>query len=585
MLFGVTLFISVLALTTSYPDKCPPNFKHFTKDTIPTSQIQCTGDSPEERRCQYDNVIVESGVILLISDEIMSPPEPVLCSSVTKTHQHAKYCPINVISREAAVHLIISRTRRKCIREMKVALAFGRLARANCYHSIFEDFLPIYETLLLYPSLFSHWTQLNPTADARSSSSVSLSLRSNKFHMRADVRNDMVLFVEDESPDYDTNYYTFKFWKRFFPHVLMIDKYSKTPENMFFVKSLVAGSNSSCVHYYHCDRNTYTTPGLANLFRQFVLAKVGISLEEQRKSNQFKEQPLTIPSDILSPKVKLVTIIQRSNQESRHLINLSDIVSSCISIFGVVKSVSGVVTSTCVVKYYNEMTLDDQIRQTFMSDVIICVHGGALGNMLFAKNRSTLIDIYPYSFPYSFHGLVNWIRYSMMESIIINHSPFEIDNAQDMYFRNKSSSVVAPLTPCLCNTTTRLSWFKCGFGKMFYRSAGMTVNIPQFTSHLSSALELWKLRQTRPVVDLTKDAPPISKSEFKKFSLAQVEPWYYPKVRAEFQSSVGATAVSVPPDCSSHPFFRPPRRRRHHHRKNNTSHVDDPKYMKNDGIR
>ena len=55
---------------------------------------------------------------------------------------------------------------------------------------------------------------------------------------------------------------------------------------------------------------------------------------------------------------------------------------------------------------YAEMSLDDQYKTTYETDILIMVHGGALTNALYLPTGATLIDVYPYSFPYSLHGLV-----------------------------------------------------------------------------------------------------------------------------------------------------------------------------------
>ena len=620
-LLTITIFFYLSPYSYSYsysshPKSCPTNHALFrTHDHIPLSRVHCTGPTPEKRRCHFQDIFVAKGVIWIIAEiseisqlsQLSHRLPKVLCSAVTKTQQHAKYCEFKVVNKYEMLDMLHKRvdllsfftssmnmgetspqpqqqqqqqpqqqqqqqpsvttatatatitsngvnegdTNLGCIREMDVALAFGRLARANCYHSIFEDFIPIYETLTLYPELFSHWLYPNQGNSKLSEKKVELSEKEKR---------NMILFVGDDSPDYDTNYYTYNFWKRFFPHIFMADRYTTTPTSeFFFVKTLIAGSNSSCVHYYHCSRDSYSELGIAVKFRQYILAKVGISGVEQKKRDEFK----IIKGAVMAPEV--VTIIQRNPNESRQLMNIQDIVSICNNIFGIG------IRNPCVVHYYSQMSLDAQILQTYSSDVVICVHGGALGNLLFAKNRSTVIDIYPYSFPYSFHGLMNWIRYSLSSSIVIGHSPFEIIKAEDMFFRNRSS--ISPLTPCLCNTTTRLTWFKCGFGKMFYRSAGMTVNYTHFSSHITSTLAVWKLRQSYPSVNHSLDSPPISKGEFKRYSTSFNEPWYYSLLRAEFQSSTNGIIGNLP-DCSSHLLFRPPRRRRNINKKSHIAKIN-----------
>jgi hypothetical protein len=677
---------------------CPRDSVSFSSNNISLSLIDCTGDTPYTRRCVFENVFVSRGIIWLVSDTAIEPPL-LLCSAVTNTKQHAKFCQFRVATRSEVLRAILSNevslsqsplsapptssssssspapaaaeppSWAPCIRGVRVALAVGRLARANCYHSLFEDLVPVYETLTLHPLLFSDWLRVHDdddhddAADATATTSTataiattftattstatmtttSTSFASTRSRGRGRGRGshqgtrgrgggrmsmsqypDMVIFVEDEHPDHDSNHYTHRFWRQFFPRVLQVDRFSSSSSSsrsssrsstgeVFFVESLVAGSNSSCVHYYHCRRGAYTTPGIAMAFRRFLLAKVGISLAAQELADQF-----TPSSAAAAAAVEVVTIIQRQPQESRQLLNIQDLLSICNSVFGGKASGGGNSVSAhaeggpCVVKYYSEMSLRAQILQTHASDVLIAVHGGSLGNILFAKNRSTVIDIYPYSFPYSFHGLMNWIRFSLMDSLFIGHAPLEVQRAEDMFFKNKTG--LSPLSPCLCNTSTRLLWFKCGFGKMFYRSAGMYIDPVRFSDHLKSALSVWQQRQVHASVPAAVDPPPVSRGAFKVFSLSQAEPWYYARLRSDSStasfrfpseennsnssninsnnsninsnnsninsninsssssnhmisdgrsgsSREDATARVLLPDCSDHVFFRPSRRR------------------------
>lgn len=596
------LLVATATATAAVPSltqACPGGSVLLSAESLALSRMDCSGESAEQRRCLFRNVFVSQGVIWIVSDAPSETKLPVvLCSAVTKTHQHAKYCKFRIVSRQEALNELHKGTPREggvCVKGINAALAFGRLARANCYHSLFEDLIPIYETLTKYPSVFYRWLGLQPPYSSSRNSSTGPS--KSLYSIRGSSDNgglhlqyrDMILFVEDDSPDYDTNYYTYHFWKRFFPHVLVVDKYTraapdKKSAEVYFVHSLVAGSNSSCVHYYHCSRGSYTTPRVAMAFRQFILEKVGISDKKLERGDDQLVVPVAAPakgkSDIIGPKI--VTIIQRQYGESRQLMNLNEILTICNSVFGeegnrpaklvATRNTTAADTSStpCVVRYYGNMSLDDQIRQTHSSDILICVHGGALGNVLFAKHLSTVIDIYPYSFPYSFHGLMNWIRFSLWNTegnhssyrkgdqsdfIFIGHAPFEVKHAEDMFFSRRSSdglgvvrTRLVPLTPCVCNTTTRLVWFKCGFGKMFYRAAGMQIHPVQFRHHLILARSQWQRRQVNPPhphshaqlpslssqsLSLQEDVPPVPKTVFKEFSLSLSEPWYYANLRTE----------------------------------------------------
>ena len=532
MLISITKDLTKVTVSSTATQSMKRDLNSYLQnDTIPLSQVNCKGDLPRHKRCVFNNVIVSKGIIKIVSNSPKKyKPPAILCSAVTKTVEFKVRCKSEVISKAEALEILHQEAP---VYPIHNALVYGRLEPSNPYHSLFEDFIPIFEILTLYRHYFSHWLDIEPVADSV---------------------NDAVIFV-DQNHHINKDNYSFRFWKRFFPHVQFIDKINGL-KNTYVVNNLVAGGNSSCVHYYHCSRDSYTTPGIAVAFRQFILAKVGISFNEQLEVDKFTKIPSYIEvtslngasnvivrndtvGDDITP--RLVTIIQRKPDETRRILNLPEVESVCNSVFG---GRSG--QSPCVVKQFSSMSLDDQIIQIYSSDVIICIHGGAVGNLLFSRNRSTVIDIYPYSFPYSFHGLINWIRSSLSDSMFIGHAPFETVSPHYMHY-TVSENTTTTLPTCLCNTTTRVTWFNCAFTDIFYRCAGIKVNVSSFQDHLTSAMNVWKQRQLNSHLLPSVDEPPrASRSSFKNFSLSYAEPWYYPEVRASYVEPVG---VSLP-DCS-----------------------------------
>ena len=90
-----------------------------------------------------------------------------------------------------------------------------------------------------------------------------------------------------------------------------------------------------------------------------------------------------------------VTIAQRAG--SRKIENVDKVVGDINNILG---------DGAARVIDYADMSIDDQYKSTYDTDILIMVHGGALTNALYLPTGATLIDVYPYSFPFSLHGLV-----------------------------------------------------------------------------------------------------------------------------------------------------------------------------------
>lgn len=429
-----------------------------TPSDLPLSSFTCTGAHAHARRCVITNAVIIADTIWLLmnSGQINHMPKT-LCSAIDDAITETRvYCHTRSVSREDFFRKFGGST--ECALTFDTGLAFGRLSPQNLYHTLFEDMIPAFDIISSSPEL-SSW--LKPAQSERR----------------------LLYFQEDKGHDI-----SFRMWHLLFPHIDQLSlnnvKKGASTTKIRFVRTLVAGSNASCAHYFHCSRGAYATDGIAVKFRQYVLSTV--YLIERTVST-------------LKP---VVTIVQREG--GRRIANLPEV-------YQAIKTVTGV--EPRVVDYGN-LPITQQIALTMSTDVLVMVHGGALGHMLFMAHGALLVDVYPYNYPFQFHGLVNWVRASL-ESVHISHAPFDVTRSSDMQYTDGALP-----EDCLCDASSRSSFYGCAI-QCFYTAKSLTVDIQRFLPHFSSAISKW--------LNGSSYAQPLSRDNFR--STHSLEPWYYASIR------------------------------------------------------
>ena len=427
------------------------------------------------------SLVVREVMWFLTEEENFKIPD-ILCSAVD--HVAETYCDVKVLSPSAATSQLKDTYGDEALEIpfVETGLAFGRLSSPNPYHTLFEDTVPVHQ-ILKEDSLLSDWLSDQPKLSA------------------------LILF-----PDHNHNFeFSHKFWSRFFPNVTYVvtppagdfdEERFKTSMKAYRVNYLVAGSNNSCAHYFHCSRGEYTDSKAVVDLRNFLFHKVGVIPRNSRGQDSAR-----------------ILIVQRGG--SRRMRNIDEIVE-------IVKSTSGVLPK---VEDLGMLSIDEQIKLIYDSDIIIMMHGGALAHLMFMAEHAALVEFYPFSWPFEFHGLVNWVRYSMSD-VPIRHFPFDIRDPRHMFYR------FGHLPLCLCDTSQRSSWYSCGVD-LYWNLMEFEVHPGRFEEHFSIAWHKWDT-----IAPIT---PPVNKSEFKKFSLAMKEPSYHPFVRKAFKKqNLGS---NTPPNC------------------------------------
>ena len=434
---------------------------------LPQSSLTCVGLKATSRRCYFRDVLVVHGVIWFISDTIATIP-PILCSSVD--HDRETYCHIlsmNASSASQKLNQVYGLHFNEII-EVETGLAFGRLNPTNVYHTLFEDTIPLYQ-ILKQDALLTDWLELKPMLSS-------------------------IVVFQDHRVLYPFDF-SHTFWTRFFPNTIYVvrphpdasyDSRFETSWKAYLVKYLVAGSNNSCAHYFHCTGGGYTDPKAVTEFREFLLDRVGV-----------------VPRDSRDRHVPNVLIVQR--RTTRRIRNISQLKDTITRIHDNAPRVQDL----------EKLCFDDQIKLVHDADVVIMIHGGAVGHLLFMAPYSTLFEFYPYSWPFEFHGLVNWVRYSMYD-VPIRHHAFDIRDPRHMVYRGRRLGL------CTCNTSTRALWYTCGV-RLYYLLGHFEVELNRFQQQYSIAHQQ---RETHRPID-----PPMDRRTFKNFTLTMKEPEYYSYVR------------------------------------------------------
>eukprot|EP01041_Mallomonas_annulata_P005649 gene5649-11399_t len=444
------------------------------------SKMSCNGDvDPISRRCIFKDVMIFHGEI--ITRKQFYDKLKFKLSDLSDT--------IYGINTESALH-------------------FAPITGDNPYHVLFEEMIPIYEILKSDPIL-SKW--INPSNN-----------------------NTIKVLNYGESALKRNNPFTVTFFKHFFPHIdfsfrdldwYNLDENGELKNNkIYMVNHLIAGSNHSCVHYYYCSRSDFSTPYIASEFRDYMLSKVGISSSSYREKYKLIKHPNNtiqfkfIPNKTLikSNKSKSRNNLQRSRHRNyqpnvviiqrwgkRYVSNLDDIVTV----------VAGITGETPSVVYYEELNLNEQIKLTFSTDILIMIHGGGLANSFYLPPYATLIDIYPFPFPYHMYGLVNWMRYALRD-IPIAHAPFDIIEPTHMtYHTNHSLPLCLP--PVGYNYWTAF--------RFFWSVDSVVIDPIRFKSFFKIEYKKWHSK--------TNYITPMTRETFLNYSKSFKEPWYAHTVR------------------------------------------------------
>ena len=331
---------------------------------------------------------------------------------------------------------------------LEYAVALGRLNPNNPYHVVFEDIIPFFSIVIKSLLRF-------PTASFP-----------NKWGL---------IIVDGNGPNrLDT-----LFWKGLLPEIRIIER-----DESCYIKHLFAGLNVSCIHWGHCLRNerepSYDPPNSALLFRNFVMSRLNLT-------------EVTLDVKVKLDKPARVTIVQRSGG-TRHIRNVNDVIILVTDIFGTVPAVVDM----------SRYSVQDQIKISHNSDIIIMVHGGALVHILWLPPGALIIDIYPYGFAVQVHsGLIHSIRKSI-EHVEILHEPFDVSVADQQVLTSGSLQ-----DGCYVPSHQQ--------GPIFWKTAAVHIDTKRFREHLVRAHRVWR---THAYVQ------PMTRSSFDQYMMHRHDPWY-----------------------------------------------------------
>eukprot|EP01041_Mallomonas_annulata_P003498 gene3498-6964_t len=447
---------------------------------LPLSKINCNDVvHPNSRRCVFSNVMVYHGEVWIISDNNIRIPE-ILCSAVDSIYP--EICPFRIGSKESIFKMLTTGQSNSNLYGINTesALHFSAYYGVNVYHALFEGFLPIFE-ILKSNSILSTWLNEsnNHTIKLINYANTKHQPNPNTYNFTtpfiASELRDAMLHKADLSNDYRSQY------------------------------SIIKYPNSSISFLPKSTEDTAAT----NFTSTSTLTST--SIQSHRHDNDNNQ------SNLQNYKPKVV-IIQRRKKHNRVIFNLNEIVT-------IITNITGGIPPKVV--FYEALSISTQIKQTFSTDILIMIHGGALANAMYLPPYATLIDIYPYAFPYHIHGLVNWIRYTLRD-IPIAHAPFDIINPNHMLYNGNHSLPLCIQPP----GTTYLGSFR-----LFWQVSSIIIDPIRFKRFFEIEYKKWKSK--------TNYIPPISREDFLNYSKSFKELWYNDIVRSRNINK----SVTIP-DCN-----------------------------------
>eukprot|EP01041_Mallomonas_annulata_P011062 gene11062-23123_t len=174
------------------------------------------------------------------------------------------------------------------------------------------------------------------------------------------------------------------------------------------------------------------------------------------------------------------------------------------------------------------MSIKDQIELVFVTDILIMIHGAALSHILYLPPYATVVEVYPYTFPYHLQGIVNWVRYSLRD-IPIAHAPFDIIEPNAILYNGNHSLPLCIQPPG--------STFKDSF-PFIWTVDSIIIDIERFHSVFTLELEKWHTRSNF--------IPAMTREDFLAYSISFKELWYNKLV-----SSRNANKSTPLPSCKS----------------------------------
>eukprot|EP01041_Mallomonas_annulata_P013856 gene13856-29487_t len=429
------------------------NTSDFKETSFTCKQTEGTSSSTS---CIFKNAIVFKGDVYIISESSNIVLPNVMCS-VADTDLAIMMCKFKITTKKEMLKILLLDLTKVYGIITESALYFGPLSGNNLYHLLFEEMIPLYEILKFDP-LLSKWL------DKNNSNTIKL-LLSESFHGNAVGKS---------------------FYERFFPHIdytFRMRNSNNDNTRVYLVNYLVA----------------------AGEFRDFIFSKVGIN-NDYRKTYHIKTHAnkslILIPNrqhglnnnhhKELSPRI---VIIQRST--TRIICNMNEIIST----------IQNITNITPLLIDYAEMTYDNQMQSTFETDILIMVHGGGLGNVLYLPPFATLIEIYPYTYTHQIFSLMNWVRYALRD-IPIAHAPFDIIDPNAMIYSPNNFSL--PL--CLHNPINS----KKSASILFWNVKYIKIDINRFHKLFRKELRKWHSR--------TNYVPPMTREVYRQYNASNIEP-------------------------------------------------------------
>lgn len=357
-LFSLKISVYVFAVFLSLSVDC---IVCMNIDQIPMSSVVCAKSKnyfEEDRRCIYKNLIYYDGTFYFIGNLTKN----ILIRTAVSHLDNKKYplwSPnIKMNINEIQVHLPRVNVTPA---PFETAILWRRLLPSNYYHHLFEDY--------------------------------HLILRARKnaggFDYN-DITDHQIIFL-DSGSDTFKNTYSYSFIRQ--PKRIQEVTNSFVKGTYLIIKNVIVGTESTCGHRFHCLHQMGADSLLK--FRAMLHSRLKLCFTNLPYLQSVTLRNVTNTTTCLGPFTTApnIGIIQRL--KSRRFVNLpaANIIQDTIGL------------NTTIYHTENSSMLQ-QAKVFSQFDIVVMMHGGAIGNWLFMKTNSVVVDILP---AYYDHPLTDWI--------------------------------------------------------------------------------------------------------------------------------------------------------------------------------
>ncbi|KAI9011841.1 hypothetical protein DFJ74DRAFT_772124 [Hyaloraphidium curvatum] len=332
----------------------------------------CSGSTRDAARCVFRDALVANGTVYFLDPGGAGAVPPLLCSIANNPAAQTAGCDVRAVRHRGEWAALAAGAE-----DVPAGVMLGRLSPRNLYHVLFEE---------VVPATSMAWDAVGGVAADGTTKPFAL------FALDSNGRGNL-----DE-----------RLLSALAPGVRLVHRDAGT----FRVGRLVAGTRAACTHRGHClgpegiANRTFEPPDAAVHVRRGIFADIGAT------------EPAAAPPPRLHPRI---TVVQRTRTR-RFAPHALAAMNATLTWLGGGRA-PGIVD-------FASLDPPAQVRLAAQTDLLVLVHGAALGHLLFLPPFSAVLEVYPHAVPAEHHGLVQGILSSLAPAVPLSHFPLQIRGAE-----------------------------------------------------------------------------------------------------------------------------------------------------------